>query len=81
MQRKVTPSTRNFNSTNADCNSSVEVLLNDPFKPLKELRQNIIALFEKNDRESVAPGCSRIEKLKENVTEYLISCMSETQRT
>ena len=81
MQTKVTNLTRHFNSTRADFNSSVEATPHAAPNPLKDLRSNLVALFDKVEREPVIPGLTRIDQLKESIAEYLIRSMSDEKRT
>ena len=49
---------------------------------LRELRKTLVRLFDEAElKASHAPGPSRIDQLKMDISEYLLSAMSESQRT
>ena len=81
MQSKVTAN-RNFNSTKAEINSSHADPLLDGMAPLKELRKTLVKLFDDAELNArTTSGPSRIDQLKIDIAEYLLSAMSESQRT
>ncbi len=50
--------------------------------PLKELRKTLVKLFDDAELNAkTTSGPSRIDKLKIDIAEYLLSAMSESQRT
>jgi len=49
---------------------------------LRELRKTLVRLFDEAELKAThEPGPSRIDQLKMDISEYLLSAMSESQRT
>ena len=49
---------------------------------LKDLRKTLVRLFDEAELKAPnAPGPSKIDQLKMDISEYLLSAMSESQRT
>ena len=80
MQQKVTEK-RQFNSTKAENNNSISDLLVDDMAALKEFRKTLVRLFDEAElKVTETAGHSRIDQLKMDISEYLLSAMSESQR-